>query len=97
MIVPVKMLKSYPARSYYAFCNALYYMGVSGPSLHIEFTDSVITHHRVISLEVLINREFDMLSIIAITTIPLGKVLGIPLLIVNYCTYSFVIIINLNF
>ena len=37
----IKKLKSLPVLSYFTFCNVLY-MGVSGPSLLIESTDSMI-------------------------------------------------------
>ena len=48
MAVTVKKLKNSPPLSYFAFCNlqCIIYMGVSGPSLLIESTDSmIILHH----------------------------------------------------
>ena len=43
MIVTVKKLKSFPARSYFAFCNVFYIWACPGhPYLYIESTDSII-------------------------------------------------------
>ena len=43
LAVSVKNLESFPALSYFGFFVMYYiYMGVSGPSLLIESTDSVI-------------------------------------------------------